>query len=41
MAVAQSLNVKATPGFFVDTTFFEGAYSYKDMESAVKTAQSS
>lgn len=35
-AVAASLGVSGTPGFFVNTTNFAGAYSWKDMESAVK-----
>lgn len=38
MALAQSLGVSGTPGFYLNATPFTGAYSYKDMESAVKTA---
>lgn len=37
-AVAQSLGVSGTPAFFVNSTFFAGAYSYKDMESVVTAA---
>lgn len=33
---AQKLGVSGTPGFYVNTTNFAGAYSWKDMESAVK-----
>ncbi|MBI4039024.1 DsbA family protein [Candidatus Daviesbacteria bacterium] len=33
---AQKLGVNGTPGFFINTTNFAGAYSWKDMESAVK-----
>lgn len=36
MAIAKSLGVNGTPGFFVNTTNFAGAYSWSDMESAVK-----
>lgn len=36
MTVASSIGVNGTPGFFVNTTNFAGAYSWKDMESAVK-----
>lgn len=36
--IAASLSVYGTPGFFVNTTRFAGAYSYKDMESAVNQA---
>lgn len=38
MVVAKSLNVQGTPGFFVNSTAFPGAYSYKDMQSAVDAA---
>lgn len=37
-ALAQGLGVSGTPGFFFNATPFAGAYNYKDMESAVKTA---
>ncbi|MCL4365642.1 thioredoxin domain-containing protein [Patescibacteria group bacterium] len=37
-SLAQSLGISGTPGFYFNTTQFSGAYSYKDMESAVKTA---
>jgi protein-disulfide isomerase len=36
--VARSLGVGGTPGFFVNETFFEGAYSFNDMKSAVEAA---
>ncbi len=38
VALAGSLGISGTPGFLVNTTPFRGAYSYKEMESAVKTA---
>lgn len=38
VTLTRSLGVTGTPGFFVNTTLFAGAYSYTDMESAVKTA---
>lgn len=34
-ALAQSLGVQGTPGFFVNTKTFAGAYSWTDMKSAV------
>ncbi len=37
-ALAKSLGVQGTPGFFVNTTNFAGAYSYTDMKSAVDAA---
>jgi protein-disulfide isomerase len=37
-AVATSLGVQGTPGFFVNTAVFTGAYSYTDMKSAVDAA---
>lgn len=36
--LASGLGVTGTPGFFVNSTLFAGAYSYKDMESAVTSA---
>ena len=36
--IAGGLGVSGTPGFFVNGTKFAGAYSYKDMESAVNSA---
>lgn len=36
--LAASLGIQGTPAFFVNTTVFGGAYSYKDMESAVNAA---
>lgn len=38
IAVATSLGVQGTPGFFVNGTAFNGAYSYTDMKSAVDAA---
>lgn len=38
MALVQPLGIQGTPGFFLNATPFSGAYSYKDMESVVKTA---
>lgn len=35
ITTAQSLGAQATPDFFINTTQFTGAYSWKDMESAV------
>lgn len=37
-ALATSLGVQGTPGFFINATNFDGAYSFKDMESAVNAA---
>lgn len=37
-SLASSLGVQGTPGFFVNETKFAGAYSFKDMESAVTAA---
>jgi len=34
-SIASSLGVTGTPGFFINTAFFPGAYSYTDMESVV------
>lgn len=36
--LASSLGVQGTPGFFVNTTMFAGAYSYNDMKTAVDAA---
>jgi protein-disulfide isomerase len=38
VSVASSLGVSGTPGFFVNATTFPGAYSFKDMQSAVDQA---
>lgn len=38
MAIAQQIGFKGTPSFFVNTTNFAGAYSYKDMLPAVEEA---
>jgi protein-disulfide isomerase len=38
MELAKSLGVGGTPGFFVNTTSFAGAYSWTDMESVVDAA---
>lgn len=35
-ATARTLGVNGTPGFFINTTNFAGAYSWKDMQSAVQ-----
>ncbi len=35
-SIAASIGVSGTPGFYVNTTNFSGAYSWKDMESVVK-----
>lgn len=35
-AIANSLGVRGTPGFFINTTNFAGAYSWKDMKYAVQ-----
>ncbi len=37
-ALAKTLGVQGTPGFFVNATNFAGAYSYTDMKSAVDAA---
>jgi protein-disulfide isomerase len=36
--LASSLGANGTPGFFVNTTNFAGAYSWKEMKTAVDTA---
>lgn len=36
--LAKSLGVSGTPGFYINTTNFAGAYSWKDMESVVNEA---
>ena len=35
-SVAQTLGITGTPGFYINTTLFGGAYSWTDMESALK-----
>ena len=37
-AIASSLGINGTPGFYINSVIFAGAYSYKDMESAVNSA---
>lgn len=37
-AIASSLGISGTPGFFVNSTVFRGAYGFTDMQSAVDTA---
>jgi len=37
-ALAQSLGVSGTPGFFINAQMFAGAYSFTNMESAVNAA---
>lgn len=36
VTLSKKLGANGTPGFFINTTPFTGAYSWKDMESAVK-----
>lgn len=36
IATASKLGVNGTPGFYINTTNFAGAYSWKDMQSAVQ-----
>jgi protein-disulfide isomerase len=38
IALANSIGVGGTPGFFINTTNFGGAYSWTDMKSAVDQA---
>lgn len=38
MAVASSLGVQGTPGFFVNSTSYPGAYSWNDMKTTVDLA---
>lgn len=38
ISLAQGIGISGTPGFYFNATPFKGAYSYKDMESAVKSA---
>jgi protein-disulfide isomerase len=38
MQIAQSFGSSGTPGFFVNTTNFAGAYSFTDMQSTVNAA---
>lgn len=35
-STARSLGINGTPGFFINTTNFAGAYSWKDMQSSVQ-----
>lgn len=37
-ALSTSLGAQGTPGFFVNSTIFRGAYSFADMQSVVDTA---
>jgi protein-disulfide isomerase len=37
-ALAESLSIQGTPGFFVNTTPFAGAYNYTDMQSVINKA---
>ncbi len=37
-ALATQIGVQGTPGFYLNETLFSGAYSFKDMEQAVKDA---
>ena len=36
--LASGVGITGTPGFYVNTTLFAGAYSWKDMESAATQA---
>lgn len=38
VSLAQSIGISGTPGFYINTTPFRGAYSYTDMEPSVKSA---
>lgn len=38
VSLARSLGISGTPGFYLNTTPFSGAYNFKDMESVVKAA---
>jgi len=38
ISTATNIGVQGTPGFFINDTKFAGAYSYKDMQSAVDSA---
>lgn len=38
IALAQSIGITGTPGFYLNATPFAGAYSYTDMEQVVKAA---
>lgn len=37
-SLAQSIGISGTPGFYLNTSNFAGAYSYSDMQSAVNSA---
>jgi len=37
-SLASGLGINGTPGFFINTTVFAGAYSFKDMQSTVDSA---
>ncbi|MBI2338478.1 DsbA family protein [Candidatus Daviesbacteria bacterium] len=37
-SLAQSIGISGTPGFYLNTTQFNGAYNYTDMEPTVKSA---
>ncbi len=39
MAIAKQFGFAGTPSFFVNTTHFGGAYSFKEMQSAVESAK--
>lgn len=38
MAIASSLNISGTPGFYLNDKAYAGAYNYNDMEPTVKSA---
>ena len=37
-SIASGLGINGTPGFYINTVNFAGAYSFKDMQSAVDQA---
>jgi protein-disulfide isomerase len=37
-SLASSIGISGTPGFYINTTLFAGAYSFKDMQSIVDAA---
>lgn len=38
ITLASSINISGTPGFYLNSTQFAGAYNFTDMQSAVKSA---
>ncbi len=37
-SLASSIDINGTPGFYINATKYAGAFSYKEMESTVKSA---